>query len=94
MGAGDGDRLREIDAVELPLVPFLYPERHLQSRRRSGSGRYAVAAKGPRIPKTYWPEIADRAQSQGLRAVARDLGVSHETVRSVVRAVTSADAVV
>ncbi len=70
-----------------PLVPFLYPERVLRSRQRSGIGRYAAGAKGPRIPREDWPEVAARARREGLRAVARDLGVYHEAVRSIVRAV-------
>ena len=86
-GGSDGDRLREIDVVELPLVPFLFPDRLLCSRRRGEAGRYAVAVKGPRIPREQWPEVAARARREGLRAVARDFGVSHETVRSVVLAI-------
>lgn len=69
-----------------PLVPFLYPDRVLQARQRSGAGRYAPGVKAPRIPRERWPEIADRVQRGGLRTVARELGVSHETVRAVVQA--------
>jgi hypothetical protein len=87
MGGSDGDRLREIDVVDLPLIPFLHLERLLRSRQRSGIGRYATTAKGPRIPREQWSEIVDRVQREGLRAVARDLGVSHETVRAVVKRV-------
>ncbi len=83
--------MREIDVVAPPLVPFLYPERVLRSRQRRGAGRYAAEAKGPRIPRERWPEVAARTEREGLRAVARDLGVSHETVRSVPRSVTRAD---
>ncbi len=79
--------MREIDVIAPPLVPFLYPERVLRSRQRRGAGRYAASAKGPRIPRGRWPEVADRARQEGLRAVARDLGVSHETVRAVLRSV-------
>src|SRR5215217_1257187 len=57
-GGSDGDRLREIDVVSLPLIPFLYPGRLLRVRRRSGIGRYAIATKGPRIPRERWPEVA------------------------------------
>ena len=90
-GGSDGSPLREIDVVAPPLVPFLYPERVLRSRHRNGIGRYAVDAKGPRIPRERWPEVAARARREGLRAVARGLGVSHETVRTVVRAATCSD---
>ena len=72
-------------------MPFLYPERLLRARRRLGVGRYAAGSKGPRIPRERWPEVAARAKLEGLRRVARDLGVSHETVRAVVRAVSRAD---
>jgi hypothetical protein len=84
-GGSDGDRLREIDVVEPPLVPFLYLERILRLRRRSGAGRYAKEAKGPSIPPERWAEVAARVSLEGLRAVARDLGVSHETVRQTTR---------
>jgi hypothetical protein len=83
-GGSDGDRLREIDVFALPLVPLLYSERLLESRQRSGVGRYATVAKGPRIPRERWSDVAARVQREGLRAVARDYGVSHETVRGVV----------
>ena len=36
-GGWNGDRLREIDVVESPLVPFLFPDRLLRSLHRSGS---------------------------------------------------------
>jgi hypothetical protein len=75
--------LREIDAVTAPLVPFLYPERGLRSRERRGMGRYAPGTKPPRIPEERWPEVVALAKHEGLRGIARDLGVSHETVRAV-----------
>ena len=93
-GGSDGDRFREIDVVELPLVPILYPDRLLSSRHRSGIGRYATVAKGPRIPRERWTEVAVRAKDEGLRAVACDFGVSHETVRSVVKTLAEAKTVV
>src|SRR5829696_3478981 len=76
-------RLREIDVVTPPLVPFLYPDRILRSRRRSGVGPYASVAKGPRVPRDQWPDVAARADRERLWSVARDLGVSDETVRSI-----------
>ena len=76
-----------------PLVPFLYPERVPRARQWRGAGRYAAGAKGPRIPGERWPEVAALARQEGLRAVARELGVSHETVRAVVRTIAQADSV-
>jgi hypothetical protein len=73
--------------VALPLVPFLYPERLLYSRCRSGVGRYATAAEGPRIPRKRWSEVAARAKAVGLRVTAREFGISNETIRAVVRQV-------
>jgi hypothetical protein len=83
----EGDRLREIEVAALPWIPFLYPERLLHARRRSGIGRYATIVKGPCIPRERWAEVAARAKQEGLRSVARDWGVSHETVRTVARRV-------
>jgi hypothetical protein len=77
--------VREIDVVELPLIPFLYPDRLLRAQRRSGIGRYATVVKGPSIPRELWPGIATQVQQAGLLVVARRFGVSHEPVRGVVR---------
>ena len=33
----------------------------------------------------FWEEVATRAEREGLRSLARDLGVSHQTVRSIIR---------
>ena len=46
-------------------------------------------AKGPHIPKSVWHEVAARAEREGLRRVARDFNVSHETVRAIVRAMAA-----
>jgi hypothetical protein len=80
----DGDRLRELDVVAPPLAPFLYPERVLRARQRTDVGRNATRAKGTHIPWERWPEVAARAQREGLPSVARQLGGSHETVQAVV----------
>lgn len=85
IGGSDGDRLLEIDVVTAPLVPFLYPERLLRSQQRTGNGRYSAISRGSRIPKENWAMVAAQAQTVGLRATARMFGVSHETVRTVVR---------
>ena len=87
MGGSDGDRLREIDVFNQPLIPFLYPERLLHARPRSGIGRYATTAKEPINPRERWPEVAARVHRDGLRSAARDLGISHETVRAIVKRV-------
>ena len=44
-------------------------------------------AKGPLITRERWPEVAARAEREGLRSVARDFGISHETVRAIVKRV-------
>lgn len=84
-GGSDGDRLREIDIVEWPLVPFLHADLELQIWERSEQRRYAVGARRPMIPHECWDEIVQRAQMVGLRETARALGVSHETVRRIVK---------
>jgi hypothetical protein len=50
-------------------------------------------AKGPLIPRERWLEVATRVERHGLRAVARDWGVSHETVRSICKRVRQEAAV-
>ena len=57
----------------------------------SGVGRYSPVAKGLRVRQEHWVEIPVRAKREGLRAVARDFGVSHETVRSLVRAIAASE---
>jgi hypothetical protein len=79
------DRLHEIDAVAPPLVPFLYPDSVQRMRLRRGTRRYAFGVKPPRIPRERWPEVVKRARCESLRSIARDFGVSHETVRAVLQ---------
>jgi hypothetical protein len=66
-------------------MPFLYAERVLRSRQRRNAGRYAPGTKPLRIPQDRWPEVLARAKGEGLRSIARDFGVSHETVRAVLQ---------
>ncbi len=84
----DGDRLHEIDAVESPFVPILYPEHMLRSCKRRGDGRYAAGTRHGRIPEEQLHQVVTRAESESLRSIARDLGVSHETVRAALRTVS------
>jgi hypothetical protein len=39
----------------------------------------------PQIDPALWPEIAERARHASLRALAIEYGVSHETIRTIVR---------
>ena len=39
----------------------------------------------PQIDPTLWPEIAARARHESLRDLAGEYGVSHETIRTIVR---------
>jgi hypothetical protein len=39
----------------------------------------------PRLAPTCWPEIAGRAEHESLRELAVAYGVSHETIRAIVR---------
>ena len=41
------------------------------------------------IPPDQWPIIAAEARQIGLRQTARQFGISHETIRQIVRRVAS-----
>ncbi len=75
----DGDRVREIDVVAPPLVSFLHPYAVLEAPRP------CAPQHRPRRARDYWPEIAARARYESLRELAAECGVSHETIRAVVR---------
>ncbi len=75
----DGGPVREIDVVEPPLVPFLYPSEALEA-----TPRRPLQCR-PRLPHDCWPAIAERAQYESLRDLAAEYGVSHETIRTIVR---------
>jgi hypothetical protein len=49
------------------------------------------ARRRPAIPYEQWPEIVRRAGQESIRRIARDLGVSHEAVRTALRAAGRAD---
>jgi DNA invertase Pin-like site-specific DNA recombinase len=82
-GGSDGERLREVDVTFAPLVPLLYPEGIFHEGNRTRTGRYSTTTGRLRIPHDRWAEVAARARIEGLRQVARDLGVSHETIRTI-----------
>ena len=41
----------------------------------------------PQLDRALWPAIAERARCESLRDLAADYGVSHETIRAIVRRV-------
>ena len=46
--------------------------------------------KRPQLPRTLWPEIAERARYESLRDLAMEYDVSHETIRTIVRRLSAA----
>ncbi len=56
----------------LPALPAAAPEPPPRQKR-------------PHLSPALWPEIAERARSASLRDLAAEYGVSHETIRAVVR---------
>lgn len=55
----------------------------------SSPGRYAVPRTA--IPPVDWPALVARAAQEGMRRIARDLGVSHEAVRAALHAAGRSD---
>jgi hypothetical protein len=45
----------------------------------------------PRLPHSSYPAIAERARHESLRDLAAEYGVTHETIRAVVRRARQAD---
>ena len=61
--------------------------RALPRRRRGGSsGRYALRAR--KLTPAEASTIRPLAGSKSLRSLAADFGVSHETIRAIVRGAT------
>ena len=66
---------------------------------RATTAFYGVAAitphvpvppqKCPALPPDTWPTIAERSRHESLRDLAAEYGVSHETIRAVVRRVAA-----
>ena len=50
-----------------------------------------VVPRPTSLPAEQWPEIIARAECEGIRPIAHDLGVSHETIRALLRAAGRAD---
>jgi hypothetical protein len=46
----------------------------------------------PRLPRSCYAAIAERARYESLRDLAAEYGVSHETIRAIVRRVGAATA--
>jgi hypothetical protein len=46
----------------------------------------------PRLPRSVYPAIAERARYESLRDLAAAYGVRHETIRAVARCARHADA--
>ena len=70
----DWSRTRE---YKLPPVAYFPVESPVTLRR--------PVQHQPQIDPARWPEIAERARHQSLRALAVAYGVSHETIRTIVR---------
>ena len=45
----------------------------------------------PWLDRAQWPAIAERARHESLRDLAAEYGVSHETIRSIVRPTRQTD---
>jgi Zn-dependent peptidase ImmA (M78 family) len=55
-----------------------------------GEGLFPVVSEIPvndkfEIPQNLWPEIAEQRNSKSLRQLAKEYGVSHETVRRTLK---------
>ena len=58
--------MREIDAVEPPLVP-LFHGAHTARQERRGAGRYAAGIRKAALPESRWPQVIADARLLGLR---------------------------
>jgi len=66
------------------LVPDLRTPTELVYTKKGAGSRYAAPRSA--IASDQWPAIVASAQANGLRIAASALGVSHEAVRQLVRA--------
>jgi len=81
----DGDRLREIDEIAPPLIPLPCPEQtqcegilNLVRDSKKVTGKWKISVD-------RWLEISDRSRSESLRDLAAEFGVSHETIRTILK---------
>ena len=70
----DRSRIRE---YKLPPVVY-FPVESPVTRQRPPQHR-------PHVDPALWPEVAERAGRESLRDLAGEYGVSHETIRTIVR---------
>lgn len=86
----DGDTIREFDT---PL--FLKPEEetvfptHYPVWAPSDMDSSITKERLPKIDPALWPEIARRAQSESLRELATTYSVSSETIRRILKTISS-----
>ncbi len=73
-GGSDGSRTRE---YKLPPVAYFPVESPVILQR--------PAKQRPHLDPALGPEIAKRAKHESLRSLAVEYGVSHETIRTIVR---------
>ncbi len=65
----------------------MFPDRYIWSAPSPAEDapRPVPPQKRPRLDPARWPEIAARASYESLRDLAIEFGVSHETIRTVIR---------
>ena len=81
----DQDRVQYASAIPpAALFPAYYPVPAL-----SVAPEPPPRQKRLHLSPALWPEIAERARSASLRDLAAEYGVSHETIRAVVRRVAA-----
>ena len=70
--------------------PAYYPIRG-EAGDRAHEHNEPTRAPCPRLSPELWPEIAARAERESLRTLAAAYGVSHETIRTIVRRTAQAE---
>ena len=75
-GGSDRSRIREYKLPPIAYFPVESPVTLQQPEQHR-----------PHIDPVVWPEIAERARHDSLRQLAAAYGVSHETIRAIVRRV-------